>query len=120
MTLYVRNAMSTDDIAPPEGFDKGPSGGFDDVETVTLEPGDTLQGTLVDINDGEHDEYGPYARLRISDDERGLVDFFAKGEAKMMFFNDELSVGDELWIGMSTETDTYDGNEYNPVLCRKA
>ena len=113
------HAMAADELQPPEGFDKGPSGGSDDVETIELSPGETIQGTLVQARDGEG-EYGPYALLRVSDEERGLIDFFAKGEAKRMYFADDLAVGDELWIGMSTETDTYDGNEYNPVLCRKA
>lgn len=110
--------MASEDLTPPDGFDKGPSTDYEeDVETIELSPGETLCGTITGTNEGDG-EYGPYVRLRIDDDERGLVDYFAKGEAKQMFFNDELGVGKEVWVGMETETETYNGNDYHPTICR--
>jgi len=112
--------MAADELQPPEGFEKGPSNDFEqDVETIELESGDRLLGTLVDTHEGDG-EYGPWVRLRINDDERGPVDYFAKGEAKTMYFAGDLSIGDDLWIAKSTDTEEYEGQEYHPTVCRVA
>ncbi|SDJ63103.1 hypothetical protein SAMN05216226_106105 [Halovenus aranensis] len=110
--------MASEELSPPDGFDKGPSNDFEqDVETIELTAGETLCGTVTGKDEGDG-EFGPYVRLRINDDDRGLIDYFAKGEAKQMYFADDLAVGDDVWVGMKTETQEHNGNEYHPTICR--
>jgi len=109
--------MATEEPEPPEGFTQGPTAQQNDVPEADLSPGETLCGTIVDTHTDEG-EYGPWVRLRINDDDRGPVDYFAEDEAKTMFFNDELTIGDDVWIAKSTETAEVNGNEYNLVKCR--
>lgn len=109
--------MATDNPSPPEGFDVAPTEPQDDVPTVELEPGDVLLGTVTDLHQGEG-EYGPYVLVSITDEQRGLCKTFAKGELKRLYFDDQLSVGDEVWVHMTEETETFDGNEYHPVQAR--
>jgi hypothetical protein len=109
--------MATDESIP-EGFTKGPSNDLEqDVETVELEPGEQLLGTIVDTHEDEG-EYGPWVRLRVNDESRGPVDYFAKDEAKTMYFAGDLEIGDDVFIRKEEETDEIDGNEYHPTICR--
>ena len=109
-------AMATDKASPPEGFDTAPDT-EQDVETIELKPGDVLLGTVTDTLEGEG-EFGPWIRLTIMDDERGLVRWFAKGDAKTLYYNDDLKTGKEVWVHKDEDTDTYNGTEYNPVHAR--
>jgi hypothetical protein len=112
--------MASDKIEPPEGFTEGPSNTNDgDVPQIELEPGEVLCGTIVSKYEDEG-EYGPFVSLRINDDERGPVDWYAKDEAKTMYFADDISVGDDVWIHHKEETaELSDGGEYHPTVCRR-
>lgn len=114
--------MSTDKPTPPSGFEQ-----FEDetevdgdVSTVELEPGDVLNGIVLDLTEGEGD-YGPWYRLKIKDESRGVVNYFAKGQVKRAAAQERIEVGEEIWVAMDTEEATLerdDGTEvqYNPTM----
>lgn len=100
------------DNEPPKGFTKVESSGGDDnqnIETVDLEPGDVLQGTVTDVNSGE-DENGPYHRLRVMDEERGLVDYWAKWDAKTACNEERIEEGVDVYIAVDEEPTTFTPN----------
>ena len=110
--------MSTDKPEAPEGFTDAATPTTNGDEAIDLEPGETLLGTVLDITKGEGD-YGPWYRLTIKDDTRGVVDYFAEDRAKLAVKQDNLERGDTVWIAKdTTETDIEDGGSFYPVNCK--
>lgn len=114
--------MAVDNPTPPEGFGAFDTGGNDDdsTETVELSPGESLNGLVLSARDGEN-ENGPWVRLKIKDDERGKVIYFAKGDVKAAYFQDEIEEGEPIWIAKTTDEESFendDGEEisYNPTI----
>ncbi|MWV64283.1 hypothetical protein GRS48_05515 [Halorubrum sp. JWXQ-INN 858] len=113
--------MSTDKPTPPDGFEQFESADLDgEVPTVELGPGDVLEGLVLDFTEGEG-EYGPWYRLKIKDESRGVVRYFAKGEVKRAAAQDRIEVGDPIWVAMDTEETTLerdDGSthDYHPTM----
>ena len=113
--------MSTSKPTPPDGYEQFESEDPDgDVPTVELGPGDVLEGLVLDLTEGEG-EYGPWYRLRIKDETKGVVRYFAKGEVKRAAAQDRIEVGEPIWIAMDTDDATLerdDGTvvEYNPTM----
>lgn len=109
--------MSSEKLKPPEGFQTfDGNDGTDDEQPdeIDLEPGDQLCGVVLDLHSGEG-EYGPWHRLRIADDERGVVDYFAEGDAKRACTQETVMQGDRVWIGKEEVEDTWtndDGEEH--------
>lgn len=119
--------MSTDKPQVPKGFKPAvkPSDNGDDVPVINgdepLEPGTELRGTVLQLRDGESGN-GPWFIMRLKDEERGVLDYFCKDEAKRAVAAGDVSVGDELYIFKDTEEKTFknrDGDSitYNPTKC---
>ncbi|WP_256412390.1 hypothetical protein [Halorubrum rubrum] len=112
--------MSTENPTPPDGYERFESNDPDsDVPTVELGPGDVLEGLVLDFTEGEG-EYGPWYRLKIKDENRGVVRYFAKDEVKRAAAQDRIEVGEPIWVAMKTDEVTLereDGSthEYNPT-----
>ena len=112
--------MSTDKPTPPDGFAKANPSGPDndeDVPTVNgderLDAGTVLQGLVLDVVEGETSS-GDWYRLRIKDETRGVIDYFAKGDVKLEARAGNVEVGEPIWIGVGTEEQSFtndDGNE---------
>lgn len=103
--------MASKEVTPPEGFTAFNSGGFDDDEpTVDLEPGDTLQGIVLDVSDGEN-EHGPWYRLRMKDEERGVIRYFAKDEVKRAAREGRIVEGEAIWVGRGVTEETFTNDE---------
>ena len=116
--------MAADKPTPPEGFTPvDPSGSDDDEQypTIDLDPGESIQGRVIDILDGEGD-YGPWYRLRMIDTETGeIFDYFAEDDVKKAVTQDKLTEGDHVWIGKDEVEQEYDidgrTGTYYPVSC---
>jgi len=116
--------MATNETTPPEGFKRVDPSGSDDgeqYETKELDPGESLQGRVIDILDGGGD-YGPWYRLRMIDTETvEIFDYFAEDDVKKAVTQGELTEGDEVWIGKDEVEQEYDidgrTGTYYPVAC---
>jgi hypothetical protein len=116
--------MATKEPTPPEGFERVDPSGSDDgeqYETKELDPGDSLQGRVIDILDGEGD-YGPWYRLRLIDTETGeIFDYFAEDDVKKAVTQGDLVEGNEVYIEKEEAEEEYaiDGRKgtYYPVGC---
>lgn len=107
--------LATDKPEPPEGFRtyESPGNDDDDESTVELEPGEVLNGRLLDVTEGEN-ENGPWFLLKIKDESRGVVNYFAKDDAKRAARVGDLELGEPVWIAKDTEARTFqddDGKE---------
>ena len=113
--------MSTERPTPPDGFERFESDDPDsDVPTVELDAGEVLEGLVLDLTEGEGD-YGPWYRLKIKDESRGVVRYFAKDEVKRAAAADKIEVGEQIWVAMDTEEVTLerdDGSthDYHPTM----
>lgn len=118
--------MAADNPTPPEGAREGSFSEQTedrDVETIELDPGDEITGTIVDLSNGEFDDGGYWVRLRLNTEERGVVDYFGKDEVKRAFGADDLRVGREVWIAkmheeVTIEDDDIPADSYNPTKIR--
>jgi len=109
--------MATEMPEAPEGFQDVESQSADS-EAVELASGETLVGPVLDIEEGEGD-YGPWFRLTVKDQERGVVDYFAKDEVKTACKTEQLERGDTVWIARGVEEqELSNGNNYLPTLCK--
>ena len=113
--------MSTDKPQVPDGFAKADSPGRDDEDDVPtvngdepLEPGSVLQGVVLDVVEGETAS-GDWYRLRIKDDSRGLIDYFAKGDVKIQARAGNIEQGEDIWIGKDTEEQSFENSDGNTV-----
>lgn len=112
--------MATEEVTPPEGFAAFDAGGYDDDEpTVDLEPGETLQGIVLDVSEGEN-EHGHWYRLRLKDEERGVCRYFAKDQVKRAAREGRIEEGEAIWIGRAVTEETFTDDEgkerpYNPT-----
>lgn len=111
--------MAADTPKPPEGFREESGGGDDgDVPTVNgdrpLEPGEVLQGIVLDLVEGESAR-GPWYRLRIKDDQRGVVDYFAKDRVKVAAANEKIEIGEPIWIAKAVEEREFENNDGETV-----
>ncbi|WP_336135560.1 hypothetical protein [Natronomonas amylolytica] len=112
--------MATDKPTPPEGFEEFESSTNDgETETVDLDPGEVLSGVVLDLTEGENDN-GPWYRLKIKDESRGLVKYFAKDQAKRAAAEGRIEVGEPIWIAMDTEEESFERRDgetvtYNPT-----
>jgi|GEM_PF-621817 len=114
--------MATENPQPPEGFDEAQfsnQNDSEDVETVNLGPGESIEGTVVNVQDGEN-ENGDWFRLRINTEERGVVDYFAKGDVKKAVRAGEVRPNRDIWIAKKADEVEFvndDGEEvsYNPT-----
>lgn len=91
--------MATDRPTAPEGFATPDLDGGDDDERprIELEPGDVLTGTVLRVEDGEN-ENGDWYDLHVKDRERGVVRYYAKGEARRAARQGHIEDGTEVWI----------------------
>lgn len=114
--------MATENPQPPEGFDEAQfsnQNDSEDVETVTLEPGEAIAGTVVSVQGGEN-ENGDWFRLRINAEDRGVIDYFAKGDVKKAVRSGEVRANRDIWIAKKADELQFeddDGEEvsYNPT-----
>ena len=109
--------MSSDQPTVPDGFAQADPAGPDregDVPTVNgdepLPAGATLHGVVLDVTEGET-ESGDWYRIRIKDKERGVVDYFAKGDVKAAARRDQIEIGEEMWLAKGTEERSFEGRE---------
>ena len=112
--------MAADSPQVPDGFALANSSGpddDDDVPTVNgdgpLDPGTVLQGLVLDLVEGETST-GDWYRLRIKDEARGVIDYFAKGDVKVACRNDRVEQGTDIWIAKDTNEESFtnsDGDE---------
>lgn len=104
--------MASENPSPPEGFTSfdGPEDD-DEVQTIELDAGEVLQGIVLELDEGEHEEYGHWARLRVKDDNRGVVDYFAKGPVKTAVRQERVTVGEPIWIGVDAEPQTFENDD---------
>ena len=110
--------MATDMPEAPKGFNDAAKPTTNGDEAIELSPGEVLLGTVLDIAEGEGD-YGPWYRLTIKDEDRGVVDYFAKDRVKIACKQDNIERGDSVWIAQGTEeVDLEDGGSYYPTLCK--
>lgn len=115
--------MASESPQPPEGFATHEPDGIDDddrVPTVELSPGETLNGLVLDVREGKSDN-GPWVRLKIKDEERGVCVYFAKGDVKRTYYEDGIEEGEPIWVAKTTEEETFtnDGGEevtFNPTI----
>jgi hypothetical protein len=104
--------MATDKPTPPEGFEPFESETDGDEPTVELDPGEVIEGVVLDLVEGEYDDGGTWYRLKIKDQSRGVVRYFAKGQAKRAASEGRIEVGEPIWVAMDTEQDSFeDGGE---------
>jgi hypothetical protein len=119
--------MAADNPTPPEGSRSAANSGYDGEAPpqIELEPGDVIEGTVLDIRSGEG-QFGPWHRLRmklaepVQDHEPGeVVDYFAEDEAKAGVTKENIEQGSEVWIAKNTveEESDIDGESvsYYPV-----
>ena len=121
--------MAAENPEPPEGAKAYKPSGYDDeddeVPTINgdgpLDPGTVIQGTVVDIADGETEDGQDWFRLRINDESRGVIDYFAKGDVKPAVRTGTLQVGQDWWICKETVEDSFDADDgevtYYPTRC---
>ncbi len=110
--------MATQMPEPPEGFQDVQPVQSGETETVELASGETLTGPVLDIDDGEG-KYGPWFRLTIKDEDRGVVDYFAKDEVKTACKTNQLERGDTVWIARGVEeAELSTGGSYLPTFCK--
>jgi hypothetical protein len=103
---------------PPEGAKDLEPVQNGETETVELEAGDVLYGPVLDIEEGEG-QYGPWFLLTIKDDDRGVVDYFAKDEVKTACKSGQLERGDTAWIARGVEeAELSTGGTYLPTFCK--
>ncbi|TKX45170.1 hypothetical protein [Halorubrum sp. ARQ200] len=113
--------MSTERPTPPDGYEQFEGESPEsDLPTVELGPGDVLEGLVLDLTEGEG-EYGPWYRLKIKDESRGVVRYFAKDEVKRAAAQDRIEVGEQIWVAMDTdevtlERDDGSTHDYNPTM----
>lgn len=112
------DAMATEMPEAPEGFQDVQPVQSGETETVELASGEVLQGPVLDIDEGEG-QYGPWFRLTIKDQDRGVVDYFAKDQAKTACKSGQLERGDSVWIARGVEeVEMSNGNSYLPTFCK--
>jgi len=110
--------MASEMPSAPDGFVDAAAPTSDGSEAIELSPGETLTGPVLDISEGEGD-YGPWFRLTIKDQDRGVEDYFAKDEVKTALKQGNLERGDTVWIGRGTEEEELDdGGSYLPTFCK--
>ena len=110
--------MATDKPEAPEGFTDAATPTTNGDEAIELSPGEELLGTVLDIAEGEGD-YGAWYRLTIKDNDRGVVDYFAKDRAKLAIKQGNLERGDTVWIAQGTEEQEIDdGGTFYPTMCK--
>ena len=102
--------MATNKPTPPEGFEAFQPESDGDEPTVELEPGEVIEGVVLGISEGEYDDGGKWYRLKVKDESRGVVRYFAKGEAKAAAAENRIEVGEPIWIAMDTEQDSFENN----------
>lgn len=107
--------MATDKPTPPEGYVAFQSESDGDEPTVELEPGEVLDGVVLNITDGEYDDGGNWYRLKIKDESRGVVRYFAKGDAKLAAVEGKIEVGEPIFVWMETEQDSFENREGETV-----
>lgn len=109
--------MATEMPEAPDGFQDVEQQSTDS-EAVELASGETLVGPVLDIDQGEG-EYGPWFKLTIKDQERGIVPYFAKDEVKTACKSEQLERGDSVWIARAVEEEELsNGGSYLPTYCK--
>jgi hypothetical protein len=114
--------MATENPQPPEGFDEAQfsnQNDSEDVETVNLDAGESISGTVVSLQDGEN-ENGDWYRLRINSEDRGVVDYFAKGDVKKAARAGEVRPNRDIWIAKQADVVEFEDDDgeavsYNPT-----
>lgn len=105
--------MASETPTPPEGFESFEATGSDDdedVPTVKLDGGEVLQGMVLDVEDGEN-ENGPWFRLRVKDEARGVVETYAKGPVKTAARRGRIEIGEPIWIAADAEPETFETDD---------
>ena len=88
--------MSTERPTPPNGFERFESDDPDsDVPNVELDAGEVLEGLVLDLTEGEGD-YSPWYRLKIKDESRRVVRYFAKDKLKRAAAADRIEVSEQI------------------------
>jgi len=116
--------MATDRPTPPEGVDLFDDSGDpdDDVPTVELEPGEVIDGTVLDILTDEN-EHGRWWRLTIKDEDRdpAVFNYFAKDDVKKAMRKEKVALGTAVWIARDTQEEEFtnddgDDRSYFPTV----
>ena len=98
-----------------EGFEAWSPEDYDDDEpTIELESGETIRGIVLGVTEGEHDDGRSWYRLRVKDEERGTVRYFAHDQCKTAAREGAIEDGEPIEIvRAATETsfDDEDGEE---------
>lgn len=105
--------MASDTPQPPEGFDTfEPNGGTDDddVERIELSGGEVLNGLVLDLTEGEN-ENGSWYLLTVKDDSRGVVKYFAKGDAKAAASSGNIEIGEPIYVYTETEETSFETDD---------
>lgn len=111
--------MASEDASVPDGFEAYDDGYDGDEETFELTPGESLHGTVLNIQEKEGD-YGPYWMLKFKDKNRGVGTYFAEDQVKKACRKEDLQEGAEVFIRkLVEERSLSDGDgSYNPVELR--
>lgn len=120
--VRAKKPLTTENPSPPEGYDEVEFENRRDsegVEELELSPGETLEGRVVGLKDGES-KHGDWFRLRVDSDGDDIVDYFAKGDVKRACREGKVRVGSTVWIAMMTETESFENDdgeeqEYHPT-----
>jgi len=112
--------MSTERPTPPDGYEQFES----EDPTATCRPLNSVPATCwrdsFSISPKGKESTGPWYRLKIKDESRGVVRYFAKDEVKRAAASDS-EVGEQIWVAMDTdevtlERDDGSTHDYNPTM----
>ena len=105
--------MATEDPQPPSNAKSAVNETSNDDE-LDPTPGQSYTARILNITPKETD-YGSSAVLTLElEDEDRVVDYFCRSEAKRAFNQGNLERGQKIWLGVKTEVQKVEGNEYNP------
>ena len=86
-----------------------PAGPDDEEPTIELKSGETLYGVVLDLTEGENNN-GTWYRLRVKDEERGIVRYFAKDRVKVAAREGAISEGELIYVERAVEEESFDDN----------
>lgn len=92
-------------VEPPEDFEQ-----YSDGDQLDLEPGDTITGVVLSIQEGKT-ENGPWYKLGLKIEDGKEVTYFAKGDAKRAIANGDVETAQEVWVGVEEEPETFEDGD---------
>lgn len=109
--------MASKSNGPPEGYEPAQvenNDDDDDVPEIDLEEVGSINGTVVNHIAGE-DDRGPWHKLRIMSDDEGLVDYWAKWDAKQLCNKGRIKEGVELYVYLDEEPESFTNDDGETV-----